>query len=431
MFGRKTGDLHKVTAAVVGAGRSGRAAALLLADLGARVRLLEKNEQGLDGAFVRDAEAAGVSLRLGAHATDDFAGLDMVVVSPGIPVRTVKALLPMGENPEIISEMELASRYVNGRILAVTGTNGKTTTTALAAHVLQVAGLSVFLGGNIGTPLSEHVLSGRAADVLALEVSSFQAQACTSFRPEVGVLLNFSPDHMDYHADMEEYLRAKLNMFSFMTADDLAVLPAAMRAELEDRHFTAARVQWFESSDRFECERLPGAHNQGNMEAVFQATKRFGVTERCMREALETFEPYPHRLQSLGEKGGVLFVDDSKATTVEALRAALETFDRPVLLLAGGVWKGGDLDALAQILRRKVRAVCLFGDSREVFEKAWAGHVSLAWEPTLDKAMHRLMTWAEPGDVMLLSPATASFDLYANYKERGNHFARVFEELQG
>lgn len=430
MFGRKSGDLKKVTAAVVGAGRSGRAAALLLADLGAKVRLLERNPDGLDEAFAHDAKAAGVELRLGIHKSEDFSGLNMVVMSPGIPVRTVKALLPMGENPEIISELELASRYAQGRILAVTGTNGKTTVTALAAHVLQNAGLSVFLGGNIGTPLSEFVLSGREVDVLALEVSSFQAQACTSFHPEVGVLLNFSPDHLDYHADMDEYLRAKLNMFACMTPDDLAVLPVEMREDLEERQFTKARMKWFESTDRFECEGLPGTHNQANMESVFQATKRFGVTERCMREALDTFEPYPHRLQRVGVKSGVLFVDDSKATTVEALRAALETFDKPVLLLAGGVYKGGDLEALAPLLRRKVRAVCLFGASREIFEKAWAGHVSLAWESTLDKAMHRLMTWAEEGDVMLLSPATASFDLYANYKERGNHFQRVFGELE-
>nr|WP_232034746.1 UDP-N-acetylmuramoyl-L-alanine--D-glutamate ligase [Desulfovibrio ferrophilus] len=421
--------MKNVTAAVVGAGRSGRAAALLLADLGARVRLLERSEDGLDKTYVHDAQSAGVELRLGAHKTEDFAGLQLIVMSPGIPVRTVKALLPVGENPEIISELELASRYAGGHILAVTGTNGKTTVTGLAAHVLQNAGLNVFLGGNIGVPLSEHVLSGREVDVLALEVSSFQAQACTSFHPEVGVLLNFSPDHQDYHADMEEYLRAKLNMFAFMTTDDLAVLPVEMRDTLEEYHFTKARIKWFESTDRFECERLPGTHNQANMEAVFQATKRFGSTERCMREALESFEPYPHRLERIGTKAGVLFVDDSKATTVEALRAALETFESPVLLLAGGVYKGGDLEALVPLLRRKARAVCLFGDSREVFEKAWAGHVSLAWEATLDNAMRRLMTWAEEGDVMLLSPATASFDQYVNYKERGKHFQRVFEEL--
>lgn len=424
-------DMKDVGIAVVGAGRSGRAAALLAADRGARVLLLDRDESGPGAQAEADLRAAGVELRLGAHKRGDFEGAALVVLSPGVPPGVVRALLPVDGGPEVVSELEFAYRLARGRILAVTGTNGKTTSSALAAHVLRHAGLKVFLGGNIGTPLSEHVLSGERADILVLEVSSFQAQACVTFRPEVGVLLNFAPDHLDHHADMEEYLRAKLNMFANMLAEDLAVLPAAMRPKLEDYYFTRARIHWFESTDRFESERLPGAHNQSNMEAVFQAVKRFGAGERCMREAVESFVPWPHRLQQVGRHAGVLFVDDSKATTVDALAAALETFDAPVLLLAGGVYKGGDLAELVPLLRRKVRAVCLFGDSREIFEKAWAGHVPLAWEPGLEKAMRRLMTWAEEGDVMLLSPATASFDLYANYKERGLDFQRVFAELAG
>lgn len=421
-------ELKGKTVAVVGAGRSGRAAALLCADQGARVRLLERNEDGPGDEAVRELEGAGVEIHLGAHKPEHFQGLSQVVLSPGIPIRVVKALLPVDENPELISEMELGYRHSRGRVLAVTGTNGKTTSTALAGHVLQHAGLSVFMGGNIGTPLSEYPLSGRLADVLVLEVSSFQAQGCATFRPEVGVLLNFSPDHLDHHADMLEYLGAKLNMFAAMEPEDLAVVPAKMRAELDEKPFTHARIHWFESTDRFECERLPGAHNQSNMEAVFQAVKRFGGTERCMREALELFEPWPHRLQLVGEFGGVRFVDDSKATTVDSLAAALETFDAPILLLAGGVYKGGDLDALAPVLARKARAVCLFGDSREIFEKAWAGHVALDWKPTMDEAVARLMAQAHEGDVMLLSPATSSFDLYKNYKERGLHFQRLAKE---
>ncbi len=430
MFGHE-GELTGKRAAVVGAGVSGRAASQLLARLGATASLLDLNPGVLDAAQRGALEAEGVSVRLGPHAPDQFSGLDMIVLSPGVPVRAVRALLPVsGPEPEIISELELAWRYSEGRILAVTGTNGKTTTAGLCAHVLQHLGLSVFLGGNIGTPLSQYVLDGRRAEVLVLEVSSFQAQNCTSFRPDVGVLLNFTADHQDFHADMEEYLRAKLNMFAFMEPEDLAVLPESMHAELVERRVTHARIKWFESTDRFESERLPGSHNQANMEAVFQATKRFGVTERCMREAVDTFEPYPHRLERVGERNGVTFVDDSKATTVDALRAALESFDGGVLLLAGGVYKGGDLAALTPLMRRKVRAVCLFGASREVFEAAWAGHVPLAWEQTLEAAVHRLMTWAEPGNIMLLSPATSSFDQYANYKERGNDFQRVFGALK-
>lgn len=422
------GTMKNKIAAVVGAGASGRAAALLLADLGAEVRLLERNVD-LDAAVVRELEIAGVQVRLGNHEADDFKDVELVVPSPGVPARKLRALFPMDKEPELISELELASRYAQGQVLAITGTNGKTTCTSLAAHVLQHLEKRVFVGGNIGTPLSEHVLSGREADILVLEVSSFQAQNCTTFRPDVGVLLNFSPDHLDYHADMQEYLQAKLNMFARMTRDEFAVISEELRELLAERFFTQAMIRWFQSTDRFECDHLPGAHNQSNMEAVFQATRRFGVTERCMRDALGTFEPHPHRLQVLGKVQGITFVNDSKATTVDSLRAALDAFDHPILLLAGGKYKGGDLESLVPLLRRKARAVCLYGASRKDFESAWAGHVPLAWEPEMEKAVKRLMTWAEEGDVMLLSPATASYDQYANYQERGNDFKRVFEEL--
>jgi UDP-N-acetylmuramoylalanine--D-glutamate ligase len=430
MFGHE-GELAGTRAAVVGAAASGKAAALLLARLGAAVRLLDRKPDALAADDASALRQAGVELDLGPHHAGQFAGVSLVVLSPGVMLPPLLPLLPAGDAaPEVVSELELAGRYSPGRVLAVTGTNGKTTTSGLAAHVLQSVGLKVFLGGNYGTPLSQYVLDGREADVLVIEVSSYQAQYCASFRPDVAVLLNFSPNHLDHHADMAEYLDAKLNLFAHMRPEDLAVLPAAMRADLGERHFTRARIKWFESTDRFESERLPGAHNQANMEAVFQATQRFGVDERCMRDALDTFEPLPHRLQRLGAARGVTFVDDSKATTVDALRAALESFDGGVLLLAGGVYKGGDLASLGPLLRRKVRAVCLFGAGREIFEAAWAGHVPLAWEPVMDKAVHRLMTWAEPGDTMLLSPATASFDLYENYKERGKHFRRLFEALR-
>lgn len=415
---------------VVGAGTSGRSAARLVRALGADVTLLDANENALDDTLRARLEGEGIALRFGPHKPDYFDGADTVVLSPGVPARKIRALFPMDVTPEVMSELELAGRYASGRVLAITGTNGKTTTTALCAHVLRHMGLSVFEGGNIGTPLSEHVLSGRSADALVLEVSSFQAQNCTSFRPEVAVLLNLTEDHQDYHADMDEYLRAKLNLFAFMTDEDLAIVPADMREKLEEYSFTAARVRFFESTDRFECDRLPGAHNQANMEAAYQALRRFGVNERDMREALATFEPHPHRLERVGEHAGVTFVNDSKATTVASLKAALEAFEQPVLLLAGGKYKGGDLKALAPLLRRKVRAVCLFGDSRHIFEQAWAGNVPLAWERDMEGAVRRLMTWAESGDVMLLSPATASYDLYNNYGERGDDFRRIFNLLE-
>jgi UDP-N-acetylmuramoylalanine--D-glutamate ligase len=420
-------NLKGLEAAVLGAGASGLAAARLLAAKGARVRLLDKNPAAVCQAFREELAGLGVSVRLGEHAPGDFAGIKLVVISPGIPAAKLAHLLP--RDAALVSELELASRFARDPILAVTGTNGKTTTVMLASAVLEAAGKTVFTGGNIGTPLSEYVLAGKPADVLVLEVSSFQLQNIESFHPNAAALLNFSANHLDFHADLEEYLAAKLRLFANQTEADLAVVPSGLRAELEGRAFTRARTVSFEASGRFDAPNLPGAHNQANMEAALALCGHFGVGEETARKAFYLFSPAGHRLQRVGEKSGVLFVDDSKATTVEAMRAALLSLDRPVRLLAGGVFKGGDLAGLIPVLRERVVCVGLFGDSREVFEKAWSGPVELFWEPTLEGAVKKHFAAARPGEAILLSPATASFDLYADYKARGDDFARIFAAL--
>jgi len=418
---------HK--AVVVGAAVSGVAAARLLAALGASVRLLDRNPEALDATARERLEGLGVELRFGPHKPEDFQGAQLVALSPGVPVAKLSAFLAASPDAQVVSELELASWFNQAPIVAVTGTNGKTTTTTLIGEILRRAGKKVFVGGNIGTPLSDHLLSDDPCDVVVLEVSSFQLQNVKSFRPKVGVLLNFSANHLDFHADIEEYLLAKLNLFTRMTSDDLAVLPLEMKDELEARAFTKARRVYFTGTARFPENHLPGAHNRANMEAAWLACRALGVREDQARAAVAAFKPLAHRLESLGEKGGVLFVDDSKATTVEAMRAAVESFDRPVRLLAGGVFKGGDLAGILPALRGRVVEVGLFGANREVFEAAWNGHVPLFWEPTLEGAVTRLYRNSQPGDVILLSPATASFDLYTGYKQRGEDFARIMAGL--
>lgn len=414
--------LSGTRAAVVGAGLSGKAAARLLAGLGAEVRVLEKNAAGVSQEFKAWADKSGVALVTGDHEPEHFEDLDMVVLSPVVPKAAIEPLLPDSGRPEVMAEMELAGRYAQGKILAVTGSNGKTTSTALAGHVLEYAGFTVFVGGNIGSPLADFVVEGGSADVLVLEVSSFQAQCLNTFKPDVAVLLNFSPNHLDWHTDMREYLEAKLNLFARMDKSGLAVLPEEMRGELEDSDFTAAARVYFKAKDRFMVDRLPGPHNRANMEAVFQAVSRFGVTERVMREAIETFTPYPHRLEFVHEQDGVVWINDSKSTTLDSLRAALVTVDEPVLLLAGGKFKGGDPSDLLPLIKRKVRGVWLFGGSREVFEKSWAGEVRVVWRATLREAVADLKKELRPGDTVLLSPAAASLDQYENYAARGNEF---------
>ena len=418
-------------AAVLGAGRSGMAALRLLCRLGAQTRLLERDENTLSAearAFIAENE---VQLICGEHAPEHFAGLDFLVLSPGIPVAKILPLLPDSstERPEVLAEMEFAWRQLRGEpVLAVSGTSGKTTTASLATAMLRRQGLSVFLGGNIGTPLSEYVLDGRQADVIVLEVSSFQLQTCSSFHPRVSVLLNISENHLDYHADMREYIEAKFRLFRWQDKGDLAVLGKGLEP-LVKRMPIKARQVYFASSGRFSRTQLLGGHNQANMEAAYQACREFGVSEENAAHAVAAFKPLPHRLERVGEQDGVLFVNDSKCTTVSALKVALEAFDRPVRLLAGGKFKGGDLASLHALVKERVRLVGLFGASREYFESAWQDVVPIHWSPGLEEAVRVLAAGAQAGDVVLLAPAAASFDLYADYEARGNDFKRIVKEL--
>lgn len=434
-----TQTLIGTRAAVVGAGGSGRAAARLLHALGARVRVMEREEGKVCAAFSSFIWAGGHEFVFGPHRAEHFADIDLVVPSPGIPIARLAPLFPADRKLEVMAEMELAWRQVTSPVLAVTGTNGKTTTVSLCEAMLRESGRRVFLGGNIGTPLSEYVLSEdwaeNPADVVVLEASSFQLQTCSTFRPAAGVLLNITPDHLDYHDDMAEYLEAKLKLFSRQGPDDLAVFPRHMHVMAER---VAARetgqgpiVAYYEDAEPFVCPSLPGPHNQDNIRAAFTACAHFGVSRRTAQGALDRFRGLPHRLERVGEVDGVIFVNDSKATTVDSLRAALESFEAPIHLLAGGVYKGGDLRGLLPLVKAKVKGISLFGQSREVFQTSWtngSGTPPISWGATMEEGFAKALEAASPGDVVLLSPATASFDLYVNYKARGEHFKRLAQQ---
>ncbi|MBN2140457.1 MAG: UDP-N-acetylmuramoyl-L-alanine--D-glutamate ligase [Desulfovibrionaceae bacterium] len=414
-------------AVVVGAGRSGLSAARLLLALGARVRLADANPDL--PPEVRDRFGPEVEIVTGEHLPEHFRDADIVVLSPGVAVRRLGRALNAVPERKVVAELELASWFVEAPIVAVTGTNGKTTTCTLISRILAEAGKKVFTGGNIGTPLCQYLLEDEPAEVLVLEASSFQLQNCRLFKPNIGLLLNFSANHLDYHRDMDEYLQAKLNLFARQSESDTAILPEELRGLLEAREFTRARKIYFRPTERFACPGLVGEHNRANIEAAWQAVKALGVDQDTAARAVAGFKALTHRLQALGEKRGVLFVDDSKATTPEAMAAAVKSFDRPVRLLAGGVFKGGDLAALIPTLRGRVAEIGLFGGAREVFESALSRDFDLFWEPDLSAAARRLFQNAAAGDVILLSPATASFDQYSSYAERGDDFQRLYREL--
>ncbi|MBQ7585889.1 MAG: UDP-N-acetylmuramoyl-L-alanine--D-glutamate ligase [Desulfovibrionaceae bacterium] len=425
----KAGDL----AVVLGAGRSGKAAVKLLAREGCQVRLLESNPLALspeDQAYFQDLK---VEVRIKDFESKDFLNARWVIPSPGIPKSKVEDFLDLNlvntGQTELIAEMELAYRYLKGEpILAVTGTSGKTTTVSVAAAMLQQQGYSVFLGGNIGTPLSEYVLDGRKVDVLVLEISSFQLQTCSTFAPRVAVLLNLSPNHLDYHKDMQEYASAKYRLFRWQDANDLAVLGSDLLEFTKNFNVQAQKV-FIKASDRFPETKLLGQHNRFNLEAAWQACRFFGVSLEKAKQAVAKFNPLPHRLEKVREHKSVLYVNDSKCTTVSALSVALKAFERPIRLLCGGKFKGGDLEALSPLIKAKVVEIALFGASREIFEKAYSKVVPTTWYPTLKPAVEALASSSKAQDVVLLAPATASFDLYKNYQERGQDFRSIVEAL--
>ena len=418
---------------VVGAGVSGLAACRFLFTLGARVRLVDAKADLPQDVLLKAAPnpaAVGLTLEAGPHRPEQFADADLVVLSPGVPVKKLSAVLAGVEPWRVVAEMEFASWFLSEPVIAITGTNGKTTTTTLVGHILAFAGLKPFLGGNIGTPLCDYLMQDNSADVLVIEISSFQLQNCRTFAPRVAALLNFSANHLDYHLDMEEYLAAKLNLFAHQDHGCIAIAPEAMRAELEARSFTRARRDYFMADTDFDCPGLPGAHNRENIAAAWRMVRPFGVTEAQARAAIAGFKALPHRIEPVAEARGVLFVNDSKATTLDSVAAAVKSFDRPVRLLMGGVFKGGVVEDILPVLKERVVSVGLFGAGREVFEPALAPHFPVAWDQTLEAAVRRQFALASAGEVILLSPATASFDAYSGYTERGRDFARTAAALQ-
>ncbi|MBQ4133065.1 MAG: UDP-N-acetylmuramoyl-L-alanine--D-glutamate ligase [Desulfovibrionaceae bacterium] len=418
-------------AVVVGAGASGLAACRLLSSMGLSVRLLEKKESQ---ELAKLASENGWDIYFGEHHPAQFDGASVIVPSPGLALARLKTWLPAGADELVMGEMELAWHQVDEPIIAITGTSGKTTTASLCAAMLEAAGKRVFLGGNIGTPLSEYVLARKngapRADVLVLEISSFQLQTCSGFHPHIGMLLNPSENHLDYHADMQEYGDAKFKLFARQNKADYAVFSPSLASDPRLGRVAAQKI-FFEAGPEFQDVSLLGSHNQANLAAAWQAALIFGVELKQAQKAAREFKAPPHRLEVLGPaRNGVLFVNDSKSTTVESLRVALTAMEKPVLLLAGGVFKGGDLASLAPLIREKVRAIGLFGAGREVFEPAWLGLAPMTWSENMQDAVSELMKEAKKNDVMLLSPATASFDLYANYKARGDDFKKIWESLR-
>jgi UDP-N-acetylmuramoylalanine--D-glutamate ligase len=427
---------------VVGLGASGRAAAHFLASRGAHLVLTD-----LRADIERDGLPEG-ELRLGGDDPDWLSGVDVVVTSPGVP-RDARLLREARRRAiPVRSEIELAACFVRAPIVAVTGTNGKSTVTVLAADMLKASGLKVFAGGNLGTPLIEAA-SG-CYDVAVAEISSFQLEWIDTFRPHVGVHLNLSADHLDRYRDLEDYAAAKARLFANQDADDFAVLcrddPEVWKlAERVRSRVVSFGLSRPDSTPAVWCDGgkigfaidgvrgaidaggfgLRGTHNLSNAMAAAAAALVAGAEAPAIERALAGFRGLPHRIEIVRDVEGVTYVDDSKGTNVGATVEAIRSFDAPLVLIAGGRDKGGDYGPLCAAARGRVRCAILIGEARERMKQALAGACEVVVVETLTEAVERARRLARRGDVVLLSPACSSFDQFRDYAERG----QVFQEL--
>jgi UDP-N-acetylmuramoylalanine--D-glutamate ligase len=439
---------------IFGLGRSGLAAARALKALGAQVTLTDRSDEAALGSKVVSARQEGLALALGGHPLELLEGLALIVLSPGVP-GTIPVLLKARElKVPIWSEIELAYVLAKHRWLAVTGTNGKTTTTSLLAAMADADGGPYLCGGNIGKALADAVQDLPAAGLVIAEVSSFQLEEIHEFRPQVAVLCNLTPDHLDRYKDMAAYAAAKARIFENQGADDFAVVNALDPASLEltrnlkaqkllfDRSKPVERGAWIEKGEikvdlgagpknllPLSKLRLRGPHNQENALAAAAAAAAAGMKLGSIASALESFAGVEHRLEPSGELDGIRFVNDSKATNVDSVEKALQSFAEPVHLILGGRDKQGDFKKLAALIKDHVAAIYLIGEATEVIEKQLQGLKPMQRLKSMEEAVSSAFKAAKKGEWVLLSPGCASFDMFDNYEHRGRVFKQAVAKL--
>jgi UDP-N-acetylmuramoylalanine--D-glutamate ligase len=431
--------------AVLGAGLSGTAAALLLRSEGAEVTVLDSAaESGLLKSTIENLRNRGVTVRTGPEAESDSSPFDLVVLSPGIDPTSPLARNFSSGKVETIGELELGWQSVDAPVIAITGTNGKTTTTELLAQMLNACGQRTIACGNIGKPLCEVALEDRDLDVLTVEVSSFQLETITTFRPAISVWLNFAPDHLDRYRSVAEYRAAKLRIFENQTADDVAVINAgesfpkiaartvtfsAYTDQADFRLEAGSIVYGNEPVLRMAETKLRGLHNIENIMATLAVGLARGLTFEQMVPPLQTYEPRPHRCEFVREVGGVAYVNDSKATNLDAVEKALLAQNRKVILIAGGKDKGFTFETLRPLVSEKSRTVILIGEMAARICRDWQDAVPCEIANSLADAVERAHAVAQPGEVVLFSPGTSSFDMFKSYADRGDQFRALVQAL--
>jgi UDP-N-acetylmuramoylalanine--D-glutamate ligase len=438
---------------VIGMGKTGLATVRFLGTQGARV--IATDEKPPENWGIAFEQIAGEKwLTTGIYNAGILEGVSMIVPSPGVPPSNEILQAAVRNKINIISEIELAYNFIKVPILAVTGTNGKTTTTTLVGEILARAGKKVFVGGNIGNPLIEFVGDNQAVDFVVAEISSFQLQWMEKFHPFVAVLLNITCDHVNYHGSFAEYRRIKARVFENQTKSDYAILnaedpeqksmAASIRAQvaafssrnqlptgifIQDGNIVLRNPTFGEEQYPLDMIKIPGLHNVENVMAAVMTARFCGCSRESIIDTISGFRGLAHRIEFAGEKKSVRYYDDSKGTNVGSVIRALDTFSAPVILLLGGRDKDGDFQNLKPLLAAKAKQVILFGEARDRIGSLIGKSVPSVKEPTLQAAIESASKSASAGDVVLLSPGCASFDEFSNYKERGNFFKNAVRNL--
>lgn len=441
-------ELNGKRVLVVGLGKSGVASALFMKKQGARVTVSDTKS----GDELRNEIPVlldnGITVETGGHGDRTFQGQDLIVVSPGVPVDAPPLVQARSLGENVIGEIELAAQFLPGPIVAITGSNGKTTTTTLTGEIMTASGFPALVGGNIGTPAISLAERAKPGTVIVLEISSFQLETIQSFRPKVAVVLNVTPDHLDRHRTFEIYAAAKTRIFENQQSEDCAVLNADDSTCVAMSKKTRAQIYWF--SRQNEVERgawvrdenivfrdgsgqreimqvseipLKGAHNLENVLAAVCASVLMGCSAEKIRQAVHGFKAVEHRLEFVASIGGVDYYNDSKATNVDATIKALESFPSNIHLIVGGKDKGSDYTVLNDLLRQRVKRVYTIGAAAGKIESQIKG-AEVVHAETLENAIRQAHSSAQAGDVVLLAPACASFDQFKSYEHRG----RVFKD---
>jgi UDP-N-acetylmuramoylalanine--D-glutamate ligase len=441
-------DLHGKRVLVVGMARTGIATAKFLKSKGSLVTATEaKPEEEMRGA-VRELKGMDISTEWGGHRVETFLKQDMIVVSPGVDLSIEPIQRALAKKVRVISEIELAYHFIQAPIISVTGTNGKTTTTMLIGEMLKEDGKKVGVAGNVGEPLVLFADGRDRWEVLVVELSSFQLEAIENFRPRISVLLNITEDHLDRYPSYTDYIRAKVRIFANQNSGDLAVLnkddPVVMQfgegvrgrkvffsltEALEEGAFYDGQSIFLRLGgrrERYSLVKAPlkGIHNVENMMAALTTARSFGGSKTAVQAVLNRFEGLEHRLEFVREVGGVRFYNDSKGTNVGSVVKSLQSFSEPMILIAGGKDKNGDLSPLGELIQKRVKHLILIGEARERMNRELGALTDTVLAKTLEEAVLLAHQKAKAGEVVLLSPACSSFDMFEDYKERG----RVFKE---